>query len=211
MRNVLGNPDLLAYTPRRAELTAGFTVSRLLPQRQRRLVGPWCFLDHFAAGDLEGRRGLDVAPHPHTGLQTVTWMVEGEVLHRDSLGNEQSILPGQLNLMTAGNGIAHSEESPPEHPPRLHGLQLWTALAEASRNVAPSFEHHAILPPPSSTRPRPRSSSVSSPAPARRRGRTRRSWEPRSSPTAADHCASPSSRRSSTPCSSSPEALPWEP
>ena len=87
-----------------------------------------------------------VPPHPHTGLQTVTWLVDGEVHHRDSLGSSQLIRPGQLNLMTAGRGIAHSEQSPPGHSRSLHGVQLWVALPDATRAVAPAFEHHEGLP-----------------------------------------------------------------
>jgi quercetin 2,3-dioxygenase len=87
-----------------------------------------------------------VPPHPHIGLQTVSWLVTGEVLHRDSLGNNQLIKPGQLNLMTAGHAISHSEETPAEHPPVLHGVQLWTALPDKHRHVAPKFAHHADLP-----------------------------------------------------------------
>lgn len=122
------------------------TVRRLLPQRHRRMVGAWCFVDHFGPDDASGRPGLQVPPHPHTGLQTVTWLVAGEVLHRDSLGNEQTVRPGQLNLMTAGHGIAHSEQSPPTHPPTMHGLQLWLALPEEARHAPPRFEHHGVLP-----------------------------------------------------------------
>lgn len=87
-----------------------------------------------------------VPPHPHIGLQTVTWLLEGEVLHRDTLGNTQSIHPGQLNLMTAGVGIAHAEESPPDHPPVMHGVQLWVALPERSSSVDPAFDHIPSLP-----------------------------------------------------------------
>jgi len=89
---------------------------------------------------------MAVPPHPHIGLQTVTWLLAGNVLHRDSLGNEQMIRPGQLNLMTAGRGIAHAEQSPAEHDPQLHGVQLWVALPQASRFTEPAFEHHAELP-----------------------------------------------------------------
>jgi hypothetical protein len=89
---------------------------------------------------------MQVPPHPHIGLQTVTWLLTGDVVHRDSLGSEQLIRPGQLNLMTAGRGIAHAEESPREHDPQLHGVQLWVALPDASRQVDPAFEHHADLP-----------------------------------------------------------------
>jgi redox-sensitive bicupin YhaK (pirin superfamily) len=122
------------------------TVRRLLPQRPRRMVGAWCFVDQFGPADVAGRPGMQVPPHPHTGLQTVTWLAEGAILHRDSLGNHQLITPGQLNLMTSGQGIAHSEESPPDHPPVMHGLQLWVALPDATRHQPPRFEHHAEMP-----------------------------------------------------------------
>jgi redox-sensitive bicupin YhaK (pirin superfamily) len=122
------------------------TVRRLLPQRRRRLVGAWCFVDHFGPDDVSGRPGMQVPPHPHTGLQTVTWLVEGEIVHRDSLGNRQPIVPGQLNLMSSGHGIAHSEQSPPDHPPGMHGLQLWVALPEEARHGEPGFDHHRGLP-----------------------------------------------------------------
>ena len=121
-------------------------VRRLLPLRLRRSVGAWCFIDHYGPMSVDGVAGMRVPPHPHIGLQTVTWLISGNVLHRDSLGSEQMIRPGQLNLMTAGRGIAHSEESPAEHDPQLHGIQLWVALPDASRQVAPSFEHHEELP-----------------------------------------------------------------
>jgi quercetin 2,3-dioxygenase len=124
----------------------GFAVTRTLPNRQRRLVGAWCFLDAYGPQDLGNSPGMRVGPHPHTGLQTVTWLVAGEVLHRDSLGNVQEIRPGQLNLMTAGSGIAHSEETPKVHTGLLHGVQLWVALPHADRDVPPAFTHHADLP-----------------------------------------------------------------
>ncbi|GIJ09467.1 hypothetical protein Van01_26810 [Micromonospora andamanensis] len=122
------------------------TVRRLLPQRTRRLVGAWCFVDHFGPDDVARRPGMEVPPHPHTGLQTVTWLLDGEILHRDSLGNEQPIRPGQLNVMTSGHGIAHSERSPAEHPPLMHGVQLWVALPDQARAGAADFAHHAELP-----------------------------------------------------------------
>jgi redox-sensitive bicupin YhaK (pirin superfamily) len=122
------------------------TVRRLLPQQQRRMVGAWCFVDHFGPDDVSGRPGMQVPPHPHTGLQTVTWLADGEILHRDSLGSEQTIVPGQLNLMTSGHGIAHSEQSPPDHPPGMHGLQLWVALPDHALHGEPRFEHHPALP-----------------------------------------------------------------
>lgn len=122
------------------------TVHRLLPQRQRRMVGAWCFVDHFGPLPVAGRPGMRLPPHPHTGLQTVTWLVEGEMLHRDSLGNRQLVGPGQLNLMTAGHGITHSEDSPEVRPPTMHGLQLWVALPEPARHGPPRFAHHRDLP-----------------------------------------------------------------
>jgi redox-sensitive bicupin YhaK (pirin superfamily) len=122
------------------------TVRRLLPQRPRRMVGAWCFVDQFGPDDVENRPGMQIAPHPHTGLQTVTWLVRGEILHRDSLGSLQLIRPGQLNLMTSGHGIAHSEESPPEHPPVMQGLQLWIALPDDARHGPARFEHHPAMP-----------------------------------------------------------------
>ncbi len=122
------------------------TVRRLLPQRTRRMVGAWCFVDHFGPDDVAQRPGMEVPPHPHTGLQTVTWLLDGEILHRDSLGNVQPIRPGQLNVMTSGHGIAHSERSPAAHPPLMHGVQLWVALPDPARSGEADFAHHAELP-----------------------------------------------------------------
>jgi hypothetical protein len=124
----------------------GFTVTRTLPHRQRRMVGAWCFLDAYGPHDITGTPGMRVGPHPHTGLQTVTWLVAGEVLHRDSLGTVQEIRPGALNLMTAGRGIAHSEETPTAHSALLQGVQLWVALPHAARDMPPAFAHHDDLP-----------------------------------------------------------------
>ncbi|MEV8635168.1 pirin family protein [Streptosporangium sp. NPDC051023] len=118
----------------------GMKVTRTLPNRDVRMVGAWCFLDHYGPE----RATMRVPAHPHTGLQTVSWLVEGEVLHRDCLGSEQVIRPGQLNLMTAGRAISHSEESPRDTA--LHGVQLWVALPSADRETAPGFEHHPVLP-----------------------------------------------------------------
>jgi redox-sensitive bicupin YhaK (pirin superfamily) len=124
----------------------GLQVTRTLPTRGRRMVGAWCFVDHYGPTVLDGSRGMRVPPHPHTGLQTVSWLVEGEVLHRDSLGSVVTIRPGELNLMTAGHAISHSEETPAEHSPRLHGVQLWVALPGSAVSLAPAFAHHADLP-----------------------------------------------------------------
>jgi redox-sensitive bicupin YhaK (pirin superfamily) len=124
----------------------GFEVTRTLPNRQRRMVGAWCFLDAYGPHDLDGSAGMRVGPHPHTGLQTVTWLVAGEVLHRDSLGNVQEIRPGRLNLMTAGRGISHAEVTPADHSRFIHGVQLWVALPHADRDMPSAFAHHADLP-----------------------------------------------------------------
>ncbi|MBI1397359.1 MAG: pirin family protein [Betaproteobacteria bacterium] len=131
--------------PAHAASVGGLPVRRALPTRARRMAGPWCFLDHVGPSVLADGQTLRVAPHPHIGLQTFTWMIEGEVLHRDSLGSVQVIRPGQVNLMTAGRGIAHSEELLPGSP-RLHMAQLWIALPDAKRAIEPSFEHHPVLP-----------------------------------------------------------------
>ena len=139
-------PTLQRIAARAAELGGGMQIRRALPTAARRLIGAWCFLDHFGPADIAASRGLRVGPHPHIGLQTVTWLLDGEVLHRDSLGNLQLIRPGQLNLMTSGLGIAHSEESPEPHPASLHGLQLWIALPDAVRRMSPAFHHYPSLP-----------------------------------------------------------------
>ena len=130
----------------RAATVGGFEVSRVLPRRLRRTVGAWCFADQMGPGEVGTTRGLDIGPHPHIGLQTVTWLLRGEVLHRDSLGSEQLIRPGQLNLMTAGIGVSHSEETAGVYAGPLHGVQLWVAQPDATRGDAPAFEHHAELP-----------------------------------------------------------------
>lgn len=121
-------------------------VRRALPRRAHRTVGAWCFADHLGPAEVTEARGVDIGPHPHIGLQTVTWLLAGEILHRDSLGSEQVIRAGQLNLMTAGRGVAHSEEATGLYRGSLHGIQLWVAQPEATRNGPPAFEHHADLP-----------------------------------------------------------------
>ena len=131
---------------RSAEIGGGLTIRRALPNRQRRTVGAWCFLDHAGPMEFAADGGLHVGPHPHIGLQTFTWLIEGEVVHRDSLGNEQLITPGQVNLMTAGAGIAHAEDSAPGRAGRLHAAQLWIALPEAERRRPPAFRNHPHLP-----------------------------------------------------------------
>jgi redox-sensitive bicupin YhaK (pirin superfamily) len=121
-------------------------VRRLLPNLGRRMIGAWCFVDHYGPDDIAREPGMQVPPHPHMGLQTVSWLHEGEVLHRDSLGSKQTVRPRELGLMTSGRGISHSEESPRDHARYLHGAQLWVALPDAQRDIAPAFEHHAELP-----------------------------------------------------------------
>ncbi|GAA1237368.1 pirin family protein [Kitasatospora nipponensis] len=136
------------------ELMAGRTVQlgestqvrRLLPSLGRRMVGAWCFVDHYGPDDIADEPGMQVPPHPHMGLQTVSWLHDGEVLHRDSLGSLQTVRPRELGLMTSGRAISHSEESPRSHARLLHGAQLWVALPDAHRHTAPTFEHHARLP-----------------------------------------------------------------
>ena len=131
---------------RKAAVGDGTEVRRLLPQRALRTVGAWCFLDHYGPDDVSTGPGMQVPPHPHIGLQTASWLFEGLVLHRDSLGSRQLIRPGELNLMTAGRGITHSEESAAGRPSGLHGLQLWIALPGTDRFTGPRFAHHARLP-----------------------------------------------------------------
>ena len=131
---------------RSAEIGGGLTIRRALPNRHRRTVGAWCFLDHAGPMEFAAGGGMHVGPHPHIGLQTFTWMIEGEVVHRDSLGNEQLITPGQVNLMTAGAGIAHAEDSAPGHAGKLHAAQLWIALPESERRRPPAFRNHPRLP-----------------------------------------------------------------
>jgi redox-sensitive bicupin YhaK (pirin superfamily) len=124
----------------------GLPVHRALPQRGRRTIGAWCFLDRFGPIDVTPQRTMKVGPHPHIGLHTVTWLLGGQVLHSDSLGNQQPIRPGQLNLMTSGNGIAHAEDARGEPEGQMDGVQLWVAQPEATRHDPPSFAHHADLP-----------------------------------------------------------------
>lgn len=145
-QNCATAPDLLRIQSRQSVLGEGMVIRRALPSRQRRTVGAWCFLDHFGPLDVSQGDGLRVGPHPHTGLQTFTWPIAGEILHRDSLGTEKLIRPGQVNLMTAGRGISHSEESPAQRPAQLHGAQLWIALPGSHRHIDPAFEHYPEIP-----------------------------------------------------------------
>ncbi len=130
---------------RATDLGDGMTVLRALPQATLRSIGPFVFVDHIGPAELPAGRGLDVRPHPHIGLATVTWLFDGEILHRDSLGTVQAIAPGDVNWMVAGRGIVHSERTATERrrsPVRLHGMQTWLALPAEREDDAPAFEHH---------------------------------------------------------------------
>ena len=131
--------------PRTRDLGAGFTVERVLPGLAPRFIGPFVFLDHMGPATLQPPSALDVLPHPHIGLATVTYLLEGEILHRDSLGSSQVIEPGAVNWMVAGRGIVHSERTPAARrgaPVALHGVQIWVGLPAAHAEVAPTFRHH---------------------------------------------------------------------
>lgn len=143
--SVAGGLEVMA--PREVPLGGprAMTVRRTLPQRGRTTIGAWCFVDHYGPDDVSVSGGMRVAPHPHTGLQTVSWLFEGEVEHRDSVGTRALVRPGEINLMTAGRGISHSEVSPPDVA-RLHGAQLWVVLPEERRFDEPRFDHY--VPPP---------------------------------------------------------------
>jgi len=135
----------MEITDGRHTVVGGTPVVRSLPRPRRRTVGAWCFVDHFGPADVV-EAAMRVGPHPHIGLHTVTWVLDGEVVHRDSLGSEQLVKPGQLNLMSAGRGVAHAEETPKGATGALHGLQLWVAQPEATRSGPAAFEHHSALP-----------------------------------------------------------------
>jgi redox-sensitive bicupin YhaK (pirin superfamily) len=134
----------LVIVPRAHDL-GGFEVRRALPARERQMVGPFIFFDQMGPGEFLTGKGLDVRPHPHIGLSTVTYLFDGEILHRDSLGSEQPIRPGELNWMTAGRGIAHSERTDAQkrdRTNRLFGIQSWVALPREAEETAPDFAHH---------------------------------------------------------------------
>lgn len=137
--------QLEAYPAREVEL-GPLSILRALPVKGRRLVGPWCFLDRFGPLTFSGGTPMAVAPHPHMGLQTVTWLLEGEVLHDDSLEQEALLRPGGVNVMTSGSAIAHAERTPDDNTGRLNGIQLWTALPDAHRHGPASFQHIPEVP-----------------------------------------------------------------
>ncbi|MEU2548499.1 pirin family protein [Streptomyces roseolus] len=143
----MGDAKVEILTPRDVPLGGprAMTVRRTLPQRSRTLIGAWCFADHYGPDPVAETGGMDVAPHPHIGLQTVSWLFSGEIEHRDSLGSHAAVRPGEINLMTGGHGIAHSEVSTPDTTV-LHGVQLWVALPDAHRDTPRDFVHHAPRP-----------------------------------------------------------------
>ena len=142
----MSDPIDLLIQGRAHDLGGGFAVRRVLPSVKRRMVGPFIFLDHFGPMDVPPGGGMEVRPHPHIGLATVTYLFEGGIFHRDSLGYAQAIRPGDVNWMTAGSGIAHSERTEPEMRRtgfRMHGVQTWVALPKMHEETAPAFEHVA--------------------------------------------------------------------
>jgi quercetin 2,3-dioxygenase len=148
LATVAHTPTFRLLEPRQVPLGGprAMVVRRTVPHRELRTVGPWCFVDDYGPTDVAGAAGMQVPPHPHTGLQTVSWLLAGQVLHQDSLGSEQLVVPGQLSLMTAGRGIAHAETSPADRSAVLRGVQLWVALPDAHRHAEPDFAHHPDLP-----------------------------------------------------------------
>lgn len=139
-------PDILCISGRTSDLASGLKVRRLLPAAMRRSIGPFVFFDHFGPVELPAEADSDIGPHPHIGLATVSYLFEGHLLHRDSLGNVQTISPGAVNWMTAGRGIVHSErttDTERSKTRRLHGLQLWVALPPEQEQCDPSFQHVA--------------------------------------------------------------------
>jgi redox-sensitive bicupin YhaK (pirin superfamily) len=136
----------LVIVPRTRDLGDGFAVRRALPHGKRQMVGPFIFFDHFGPVQFIAGKGMDVRPHPHIGLATVTYLFDGKIMHRDSEGNAMEIMPGAMNLMTAGRGIAHSERTPVEERrsgQNMFGIQSWIALPQADEEIAPSFQHFA--------------------------------------------------------------------
>jgi hypothetical protein len=145
----------MAIQPRTRDLGDGFNVRRVLPFSKRRALGPFVFFDHMGPTAFTPGKGLDVRPHPHIGLATVTYLFEGEIMHRDSIGSVQAIRPGAINWMTAGSGIVHSERTPQElrpHGSPIHGIQLWVGLPLGQEEVAPDFTHYPAASLPEVTR-----------------------------------------------------------
>ena len=139
------NDSLEPYPSREAEL-GDLRIARALPVKQKRSVGPWCFLDRYGPLTFAQGKPMDVAPHPHMGLQTVSWLIEGEVLHNDSLGYEALVRPGGVIVMTSGSGISHSEQTPGLNTGRLNGVQMWVALPDSHRQITPALQHVESVP-----------------------------------------------------------------
>ena len=139
-------PAFVRIPTREAIIGDNLHIHRALPTKEKRLIGAWCFLDHAGPTVLSEGEDFLVGPHPHIGLQTFTWMLEGEMEHLDSLGYQQLIRPYEINLMTAGKGISHVEKSPEGHSSRLHTAQLWIALPDSHRHIEPAFDHYDNLP-----------------------------------------------------------------
>jgi len=152
MRRRCGNiPGTVTHSPLEAHRSretklGGLTIHRALPVRGRRMVGAWCFLDRFGPLTFANGKPMDVGAHPHIGIQTVSWLLDGEIVHHDTLGHEARLRAGGVNIMTAGQGIAHAEQTPKRNSGRLSGVQLWVALPEVHRNRAASFQHVAEVP-----------------------------------------------------------------
>jgi quercetin 2,3-dioxygenase len=140
-----GGRDLLLF-PNRELALGSLAVWRALPVKDKRLIGPWCFLDRFGPLSFTDGKPMDVAPHPHIGLQTVTWLFDGEVVHDDSLGSEAVLRPGGVNVMTSGAGITHAEQTPRDHTGQLNGVQLWVALLDRDRQMPAAFDHVREVP-----------------------------------------------------------------
>ncbi|MGJ8662328.1 MAG: pirin family protein [Marinicella sp.] len=141
----MSKPSIKTIIPPKSKDLGGFSVNRVLPTVQQKMIGPWIFFDHMGPAEFPAGKGIDVRPHPHINLATVTYLFEGEIWHSDSLGSSEPILPGDINLMVAGKGIVHSERERDEirnQAHHLHGLQLWLALPEADEEMDPAFYHH---------------------------------------------------------------------
>src|SRR4029453_5239040 len=139
---ISAEPTREIFPGREVLLGESTKVRRLLPNLGRRLVGAWCFVDHYGPDDIAATAGMQAPPHPHMGLQTVSWLLDGEVHHRDSIGSDVVIQPGELGLMTSGAAITHAEYSPVPHPVLLHGVQLWVALPGTALTTAAAWRHH---------------------------------------------------------------------
>lgn len=204
-----GTPQVEVLTARDVPLGGprAMTVRRTLPQRSRTLIGAWCFADHYGPDNVAETGGMDVAPHPHTGLQTVSWLFSGEIEHRDSMGSHAFVRPGELNLMTGGHGISHTEVSTPRTT-ILHGAQLWVALPEEHRHAERDFQHY-VPEPVRLDGGEARSSSEHSPAPRPRCGPSPHCSAPNSSSTRTRPSPSPWTPASSTAFSSIGAASAW--